>query len=591
MSFGVLFVLGVVAGAAILLVTERFPIDQVAAAVPVVLLLGGVVTVEQALSGLSHPATVTVAAMLALGVGVSKTGGVAALARWIRRASLGGPRTRLLAVCLAVAAVSPFLNNTAVVVIFIPIFMAMASRSGEPASRYLMPLSYSAILGGTVTLIGTSTNLIVWGMAEARGFTELSLFAVTPLGVAYLAVGMAYLFTVGRGLLPSRETPPDLSTKYDVRSFATELHVTAGSPVVGAAIGDLDWGRQDLTVLDILREGRSIPAPGPERRIRADDLLLVQGDARRLISVAERLGLETPSHRIDEAEILDEEEGRLVEVLVGPGAPVVGTTLRDTDFHQRFGATVLAVQHHGEALHGRLARRVLEVGDILLVHGPASRLAELAEEQGFIPLGEVEESLASRPRAAVALAIMAAVVAAAGSGMVEILPAALTGAVAMIFTGCVSLRELYRELDWSVIVLLAGLMPLGVAMDTTGAARLLGQEMAGLLGGAGPVVAVAVFYVVTSLLTEVMSNNAAAVVLTPIALLTAAEVGMNPYALLVAVMFGASASFMTPLGYQTNALIYGPGGYRFTDFLRVGGPLNLILLGTAALLIPLIWPS
>lgn len=592
MTVEMLVVYGVIVLALVLFVSDRYPIEQVALGVPVVLMAARVIDPEQAVAGLASPATVTVGAMLVLGLGLTKTGAVDALVRWARTAPRDGPALRLFGLCALTAAVSPFLNNTAVVVVFLPVFLEVARHVGEPPSRFLIPLSYSAILGGTVTLIGTSTNLVVDGLARSRGYGELGIFSLAPLGVVYLGVGMLYLFTAGRRLLPSREGPLDLSGKYDVRSFLTELEVEPGSPVVGHTLEALRWGElYGVSVVGIQRGPRTIAAPEARRTARAGDILLVQGDTARLLRLAREQHLATPSARRLPEDAGTGRDVRLVELLVAPGSPLAGSTLRETRFQQRYGAVVVAIQHHGVMLHERLPDRTFEAGDILLVHGPAGALDALADERGFVPLGEVERQRGPRPRAIVAVLIMVGVVGAAASGLVTILPAALAGVVLMLFTGCVRIREVYEELDWSVVFLLAGLIPLGIAMDASGAAEDLASRLAALLSGSGPVVAVALVYVTVSILTEVMSNTAAAVVLTPVALRTAADLGMNPYALLVAVMFGASASFMTPVGYQTNTLVLGPGGYRFSDFLRVGAPLNLILLVTASLLIPVFWPS
>lgn len=591
MTFEIAFVFLVVIGALVLFITERYPIDQVAIAVPVVLLLGGAISPEEAVAGLSSTATVTVAAMLVLGLGLGKTGAVATVARWGRRARLGGPWLRLFFFSTVVAAVSPFLNNTAVVVVFLPVFLALAEQAEEPASLYLMPLSFAAILGGTITLIGTSTNLIVYGMAEARGFDALGMFSIAPLGLIYLTVGFLYLFTVGRPLLPRRAGPPDLSRKYSVRNFVTEVEVTGNSPAAGKTLAELRWGEvYDVVVLGILRAQREIWGPGARRYIRAGDILYVRGETDRLLRMAREQSLATPVQRAAPP-IPHAEHTRLVEVLLAPGCALVGATLRELRFQQRYDAIVLAVQRHGVPVRETLADVRFEVGDILLVHGPIAALDVLAEEPGYVPLAEVRRRAERRPRALVALAILVGVVVAAGSGVAPILEAALVGAVAMVFTGCVRLSELYAELDWMVVFLLAGLIPLGIAMDRSGAAAWLATRIADAAAPLGPRGIVAAFYLFTSLLTSMMSNNATAVVLTPIALLAAADLGMNPYALLVSVMFGASASFVTPFGYQTNALIYGPGGYRFTDFVRVGLPLNLLLLVTAAIFVPIFWPS
>ena len=592
MTWEIAFVFGVLAVSLALFIAERYPVDQVAVLIPVVLLVAGILTPEEAVSGFSATATVTVAAMLVLSLGLTKTGAIGALGRWARTARLGGPRFRLTILCLLAAAISGFLNNTAVVVIFLPIFLAMAEEAGEPPSLYLMPLSFAAILGGTVTLIGTSTNLVVYGMARSRGYDELTMFSIAPLGLIYLAIGLLYLFTVGRALLPRRAGQVDLSRKYDVREFVTELVVTEDTPSAGSTLAAARWGEvYGVSVVGLSRGDRALWGSVARRRLKPGDTLYVQGNAPDLLLLAEKERLTTPDQVGDVARELVEADARLAEVLVAPISPLVGRTLKEERFQQRYDATVLAIQHHGRTLRSRLAEERIEAGDLLLVHGTAEALEALAGRPGFVPLGEVERPAPDRPRALVALAILGAVVVTAGLEIVPILFASITGVVLMIFTRCVSLEEIYSDLDWMIVFLLAGVIPLGVAMDKTGAAAWLGHGAAEIFGPIGPTAVVAAFYLMTSVLTAAMSNNAAAVVLTPIALLTATDLGMNPYALLVAVMFGASADFMTPIGYQTNTLIYSPGGYRFADYPRVGGPLQLMLVVTAVVLIPIFWPS
>ena len=592
MTFDIIFVLALTLAALVLFALDRLRLDQVAMAVPVVLLLSGILTPAEAVSGLSSRATVTVGSMLVLGLGLRKTGLVSAIGAWARTAPLGGKYTRLFVLCLVCAFLSPFLMTTAVVMVFIPVFIALAEKAEEPASRYLMPLSFVSILGGTVTLMGTSTNLVVHGEAVARGFDELNMFSITPLGLICLAVGLLYLFTAGRVLLPRRVRPPDLSAKYDVRRFVTELHVPEDSPANGRSLADLGWGeRYDVTVLDIERDEREITAPHGDRHIRPGDILYVQGSAERLLDLARRQRLKTP--RDGDARDLDLTAGRgqLVEVLVAPGSILVGRTLRDSNFGQRHDARVLAVQQHGVTVTERLAELTLRVGDLLLVHGTTSALERLADDPGFVPMAEVKTPAGSRPRAGVAAAILAGVVLSASLGVLDIMTAALTGVGLMVFTRCVHVEEIYAEVEWLVIFVLAGLIPLGVALETTGAAELLAGWVVTLTAPLGEYGLIAAFYLVTAIMTAIVSNAATAVMLTPVAIFAATQAGVNPYALLVAVMFGASASFVTPFGYQTNVMIYGPGGYRFSDFLRVGGPLNLILLVTASIFIPLFWPS
>lgn len=591
MTFEIAFVLALTLAALVLFALDRMRLDQVAMAVPVVLLLAGILTPAQAVSGLSSRATVTVGSMLVLGLGLRKTGLVSAIGAWARTAPLGGKYTRLFVLCLVCATLSPFLMTTAVVMVFIPVFVALAEQAEEPASRYLMPLSFVSILGGTVTLMGTSTNLVVHGEAMSRGFDELRMFSITPMGLICLAVGLLYLFTAGRALLPRRTRPPDLSSKYDVRRFVTELHVPDDSPANGQTLAELGWGeRYDVNVLDIERSDREVTAPHGSHHIRPGDILYVQGSAERLVDLARRQRLTIPGEGARQGRDVTSEGGRLVELLLAPGSALVGRTLRESSFGQRYEATVLAVQQHGVTVTERLADLRLRVGDLILVHGSAHALARLADEPGFVPIGEVRAG-GRRPRAGVAAAIMASVVLSASLGVLDIMTAALAGVGLMVFTGCVRVEEIYAEVEWLVVFVLAGLIPLGVALEATGAAQLLAGGVVGLTAPLGEVGLIAAFYLVTASMTAIVSNAATAVMLTPVAILAATQAGVNPYALLVAVMFGASASFVTPFGYQTNVMIFGPGGYRFSDFVKVGGLLNLILLATATIFIPIFWRS
>lgn len=583
-------VVAVVLAAVTLFISERFPIEQVAVAVPVVLLLTGVLRVDQAVAGLSNPATVTVGAMLVMSLGLQKTGAITALGRWARRAPLGSPTLRLFLLCLVVAVASPFLNNTAVVVVFLPIFVSLARQAGDTASKYLIPLSYTAILGGTATLIGTSTNLIVFGLAESRGYDQLSLFSVTPLGVAFVIVGLLYLFTVGRRLLPEREGSVVDTERLDLRDFTTELEVDLDSDASGRTLEALKWPNlYGVTVLGVYREGDTSWSPSAQLEVETGDVLFVRGDRDSLLRLAREEGLSPPDHEVDPMDSPD--EARLVEVLVTPGCPLIDRTLKEVRFHQRFGATVVGLQHHGETTRDRLGERIIKVGDMLLLHGRAADIEGIVEQPGFTGLTEIDLPRESRPHPGLAVGILAAVVAAAGTGLTSIVTASLAGVVAMLFTGCVRTDEIYDDLDWMVVFLLAGLIPLGTAMEVSGAAREIAALASGPFAAVGPHGTVAGLYLLTAAFTEVMSNNAAAAVLAPVAMGAAEQLGLNPYALLVTVMFGASASFLTPIGYQTNALVYAPGGYRFRDFFRVGLPLHLLLVGVATFLIPVLWPS
>jgi di/tricarboxylate transporter len=472
------------------------------------------------------------------------------------------------------------------------VFLSLAYQEGEAPSRYLMPLSFAAILGGTVTLVGTSTNLVVYGIAESHGLSELTMFSIAPLGLVYLAAGMLYLFTVGRWLIPRRMGEADLSGKYHVRQFLAELAVQPGSAAIAKSLGELKWReRYGVSILGLGRGDRSVWAPGSERRIVEGDILYAQGTPQQLLALSRRERLDPPTRRAKSAIDFISENARLMEVMIGPHCTLAGHTLGEARFQQRHGAMVLAIQRHGITMRDKLESLRLAFGDLLLVHGPVPALDALAEEPGFVPLRMVGVPVQDRPRALVSVGILLGVVTAATTGLLAIMPAALIGVVLMVFTRCVRLDEIYSEMDWMVVFLLAGLLPLGIAMETTGAAAWLVTSLSQSLGQVAPTAVIAGIYLITALLTAVMSNVATAVVVAPIALFVAAQLGMNPYALLITVMFAASASFMTPMGYQTNVLIYGPGGYRFTDFLKVGTPLTILLGILTTLLVPVFWPS
>lgn len=592
MTFDAWFVCALLLVALVLFVLERFPIDQVAISLPVVLLVAGILTPAEALSGFANPATLTVAAMLVLSLGLVQAGTVRQIARWAQTARLGPPWVRLLLLCMLVSAISPFLNNTPVVLVFLPVFLAVAKRVGEAPSRFLIPLSYSAILGGTVTVIGTSTNLIVYGIAYERGYRDLGMFSISVLGLIYLGTGLLYMTTIGRWLLPHREHAIDLSSKYDVRRFLSEVRLPADSSAVGKTLRELGWGEsRGVTVVGIAREEEVIWAPGGRHRLRAGDVLLLRGDSEQLLALTTAVGMRTITGGQEKDPLeLGGHDQRMVEVLVAPDSPLAGRTLGELRFQRRNWATVLGIQRAGEPIQARLADVRLRPGDLLLLHGSATVLELLADEDGIVPLSHVRTKVRRAPRAKLSAAIMASVVLLAAFEMMGILTAALIGVVLMLFTGCVRMNDVYEKLDWMVIFLLAGLIPLGTAMEKTGAVQSIVTGVASSLGELRPEIVILLFYLLTSLLTEVMSNNAAAVVLAPVALGSAEQLAMNPYALIVAVMFGASASFMTPMGYQTNALVYGPGGYRFTDYLRVGAPLNLLLALVASYFIPRMWP-
>jgi di/tricarboxylate transporter len=581
-------VLGILVAAVALFISEKYPIDLVAFMVAGALLLFGLVTPQEGISGFSNQATVTVAAMFVLSAGLQKTGAVAAVGRLLVR--LGKNHFLVLILIMGmVGAISAFINNTAAVAVFLPLVLTVAAKRKIAASRLLIPLSYASQFGGVCTLIGTSTNLLISAISEQAGLGAFSMFEFSRLGLIMFAAGFFYFLLFGRWLLPERQTQ-ELTAAYELGNYITELRVGADSPLIGKTVMESNLGTEhDVTILKLLDEDRKIWAPH-RQRLREGSALLVRGRIQELMALKESAKLELSAEFKLRDETLQDEEMVLVQAIISPQSQLIGRTLKTIFFRHRYNALVLAIHRRGALLRDKLNAVRLELGDALLVMVAKKDVDELRTADDFIILGEVQEPSLHRRKIPFALAIVAAVVGLAAMGIMPILVSAIVGCVAMVLSRCVSLEEAYKAVNWQVIFLLAGILPLGVAMEKTGAAHWLASHTIGLGGGLGPVAALAALYLLTATLTEMMSNNAAAVLLAPVAIATATQLGIDPKPMLMAVTFAASTSFATPIGYQTNAMVYNVGGYRYTDYLKVGVPLNLIFWVLATLFIPIFWP-
>lgn len=587
MPWDMIAVFAVLLGAVVLFVSEKLPVDLVALLVLATLLLTGLVSPEEGISGFANPATVTVAAMFVLTAGLQKTGATAAVGRLLVRLART-PTIALLAVMAVAALASAFVNNTAAVAVFIPLVLAVAARRKTPASRLLIPLSYAAQFGGVCTLIGTSTNLLVSSISERAGHGAFSMFEFGRLGIALTIAGMLYFLLFSRWLLPDRAAA-SLPEVYHLGEYITELRVGEGSKYVGRSIRDSRLGEEhDVTVLRLLHGERKIWAP-LDQPLAAGDVLLVRGRIPELMALKGTAGLELDPEFQLGRETLESDELKLVQALVAPRSRLIGRTLKELDFRSRYHALVLAILRRGQHLEQKLNAVRLQLGDALLLQARPQEIERLRADESFIVLDEVEGAAPRRHRAPLAIGILAAVVGVAALGLLPILVTAIAGVAALVLTRCLTLDEAYAAIDWKVIFLLAGVLPLGIAMERSGAARLIADGALGWAGELGPVALVAVFYLLTAVLTELMSNNATAVLLAPIAISTAVQQGIDPRPLLMAVTFAASTSFSTPVGYQTNAMVYNPGGYRYADFLRAGVPLNVVFWILSTLLIPRIW--
>ena len=592
MTFEIALVFALLAVALLVFALDKWPIDFVAFSImTVVLVLGPVLGLSpnEVISGFSNPATITVLAMFILSSAVYRTGAINHIARRVVPLAGEGELRQLLVILLIVGPVSAFINNTAVVAILIPLVLTMARRHDRAPSKLLIPLSFFSQLAGVMTLIGTSTNILASSLTAQAGLEPFGMFDFAAIGLVVAAVGSLYMFTVGRKLLPTRRHAEQIVERYAMQRFVTEVRVVSDSPLGGKTLVESRLSQEyDITVLSIERAGQRIGLVHAEERLEAGDLLVLHADRRKLLELRDTRGLDF-EYAAAHGGTGEPSSMRLMEVVIGPDSDLIGGTLISTNFRNRFNCTVIAMQRHGELIDARLGQVRLGFGDTLLLQGEPAALDQVKREQGFIVTEELEEEDFRSEKIVPALAIVIGVVALAALGVVPILVSAMAGCVLMVATGCLEPQELHRTIRWDVIFLLAGVIPLGLAIESTGAADLVAELAAGWATGRHPLAVIAVFYVTAMVLTELISNNATVVVLVPVAIVTGANLGLDPRALILAIMFAASTSFSTPVGYQTNTMIYGPGGYRFLDFTRVGLPLNLILAVVTPLAIYWLW--
>ncbi|MDA8017835.1 MAG: SLC13 family permease [Thermoanaerobaculia bacterium] len=601
-GFQAALTLAVLVATVVLFVTERLRVDLVALLALGVLLVAGVLEPAVALSGFANPAVVTVAAMFVLSSGLLRSGAGERAGLLLARAMRRRPTLGLLLLMVTVGSVSAFINNTAAVAIMLPIVLGVSRRIGIAASRLLMPLSFASMFGGVCTLIGTSTNLLASQIAQDSGLAAISMFELAPLGLAFFAAGVTYMMTVGRKLIPDRGVSEDLAESFGLGDYLTDLALSDGSSAAGRTLTQVPEIRDlDLDVLEIRRgeDQRNVTLPLPDARLRPGDVLRVRGSLEAIRSLAAHEDFEllharrfrdrdlegrAPGEKVEDGAL------RLLEAVVPPGSGLEGSTLEESQFRTEYGATVLAIRHRGKLRRERIKSTRLIAGDTLLLEIKRERLPQLRGGKDLVVVSDVEVRTLQERRLLVAVVILVAMVASAASGLLPIVSAAVAGCLAMVLTRCLTLDEAYQAIDWKIIFLLGGVIGLGRALESSGLAGAAAGFLVDHFQVLGPIAVLSGFYLLTSLLTESMSNNATVVLLGPIAVGTAGALGVDPRPFLVAVTAAASASFMTPVGYQTNTLIYGPGRYRFSDFIKVGGPLNLLFWILATFLIPLIWP-
>ncbi|WP_134669001.1 SLC13 family permease [Halorussus marinus] len=594
--------------ALVLFATEPVPIDITAIGIMVALMVlepWTRVSPAEGVSGFASTATVTVLAMFVLSYGVQRTGAVQILGRKIAAFTGDDEGRQLGATIGVVGSISGFINNTAAVAILLPMVTDLAHEGKTSPSKLLLPLSYASMFGGTLTLIGTSTNILASDLSarlatqDPAAFGELhafSMFEFTALGLIVSGVGTVYLLTVGRWLTPARIPPrEDLTEEFELEEYLTEVVVEDDSPLVGRTVADaLAETDFDVDLVQLIRGETTFAEPLGPKEIQSGDVFALRTDRGTLVELIDAEGLALlPEVDVTDAELEGGDDTglarSLVEVVVAPRSSLVGESLASASFRDRYDATVLALRRGPEYIRERMDHAELRVGDTLLVQATADSVSRLNANRDFIVAQEIERPDYRESKIPLALGIVAAVVTVAALDVLPIMVSALAGALAMVVTGVLKPPEVYDAVEWDVIFLLAGVIPLGIALEKTGGADLLADLVVASADVLPAIAVLGLFYVVTALLTNVISNNASVVLMIPVAAEAAAQLDANAFAFVLAVTFAASTAFMTPVGYQTNLFVYGPGGYRFTDYIRVGAPLQLLFAIATTAGIAVIW--
>ncbi len=582
----------IVLAALVLFFTEWVEVELTAILVMAALMVTGILEPSEAISGFSSEATMVVAGLLIMSSAIERTGALQLVANKFLAWSRGNPHLIGTTSMIATSFVSMFLNNTPAVAVQLPIALSVARRTGVAVSKLLMPISFAAILGGTCTMLGTSTNILVRTIAADHDWT-IGVFDITPMGLIYLGVGLAYLLLIGRRLVPDRHAGENLAERFHLREYVTELEVMPECKLVGQTAGaEMVLERQEqhgIEIIEVLRgEEKLFPVHRPV--LQAGDLLLVRGEVHSLMEMKLVQGLRVVRDYVPRAKDLQGGDIELVEAVLAPSSRLLGSTLQEAHCEAQHGVKALALRRHGRYLRGGLDQVKLDFGDSLLLQGTAEAVEQLNSSTDFLLLEKVRLASPRRDKIPIALGILLITVVAMGAGWVPMVTGVVVGSLAMVLTRCVSLREVYGSFPFKVIVLLGCLIPMGLAVEKTGAADFVATQMVNLPLLDSPRLVLLVLALLTIGLTEVMSNNATAVLVVPIAFAIAERLGVSPQPLVLGVMFTASFSFLTPVGYQTNTMIYGPGGYRFSDYARVGAPLTAMLLLLTTLVVPLIWP-
>ncbi|MFH1446767.1 MAG: SLC13 family permease [Chloroflexota bacterium] len=590
MSLSVILLIIIILAALVLFSIETLPADVVALAVMLALILSGVLPPDQAFAGFGSDTAMMILGLLLLTTALIKTGVVQLLTRRILN-SAGENGNRLYwIITLAVAGLSAFMSNTATAAFFVPITLGISKRLRINASKLLMPLAFAAILSSSVTLVSTSTNLVISGLLSDYGLNPLGMFELTPVGIPILILGLLYMFFIGRHLIPVRKGEAELTPQIGLLAYCSEVVIPKDSSWIGKTLTDLALGKNyDLTVLRILKSTPTTVIPRADTRIEVDDRLLLEGNRDSILSLKQKGNVKFTGYYEGEDTETISRELRLAEVILLPRSPLIGRTLRGLNFRERFGLQVLGIHRKGKTIRDRLAFVRLHIGDQMLIQGDLDTLASLGSNDSFrVVSAQLEASLETK-KAPLAVGIFAAVMLLVTFNLLSLPVAVMLGALLVFITRCITPQEAYRSVSWNAWLLIGCMLALGKAMEYTGLAALIADQLVLWLGAANPLLLLSAFFGLSLLLTQPMSNQAAAVVIIPIAIQTAMLLGYNPRTFAVMIAVGASCSYITPLE-PACLMVYGPGNYRFMDFVKVGSLLTVIIFSLAILMVPLLWP-
>ncbi|HJU85874.1 MAG TPA: SLC13 family permease [Gemmatimonadota bacterium] len=590
MTPDIAILLAIVAAAVALFTFEVVPPDVTALGVMLSLTLTGILPPEQAFAGFGSQVVIMILGLLVMAAALLRTGVVDMVSRAILRRAGTDPGRLLPLVMVSAATLSSFISNTAAAAFFLPIVLGLALKASVSPSLLLLPMAFATILASPITLISTSSNIVVSGLMTRYQLEPIGMFELTPLGIPIACVGILYMLTIGKRLIPQRAAGRELTEDFGLGPYLSEVVVQKGSRLAGKTLGESGFGRDlDLTVVRVIREGQSPILPQGDTVLREGDVLIVEGNREEILKIKDTAGLDIrPDVELSVAG--QEEEGIvLAEAILVPGSPLIGRTLRSYELRDRHGIQVLAIHRHGVSFRDKLSRIRLRLGDALLLQGTQNRLAGLQDRNVLRVVGAQLEARLRVRHAWPAMGIFAASIAAAATEVVPLGVAFLTGAVLMFVTRCLTPEEAYRDVDWGVLVLIGSMLALGAAMQETGAAEFLAASIVALAGSPNPLWLLTGFFLLTVLLTQPMSNQAAAIVVLPLAIETAFAADLNPRTFAMMVAVGASVSYLTPLE-PACMMVYGPGRYRFFDFLKVGALLTIAIYLIAILLVPRLWP-